>query len=410
VLYQAYEARSKLLAPLYGVATAQTAALSLLPAPLASAPVTRAWRAATETICALELTHRRPGFGIDRVALSGDEVAVSEHVVASTPFATLVRFAKEADTSRPRLLVVPGLAGHFATLVKGTIRALLPDHEVFVVDWHNARDVPVGDGRFGLDEYVAHLIDFLEAIGPGTHLMAVCQPCVQALAAAAVMAEGSHPAQPQSLILLAGPVDARINPGPVNEFAANRLDAVARRMITTVPSPYRGAGRRVYPGFLQAMGFIGLDPRRHLMAFTGLARDLAAGRQEEAEKTKAFYDEYFAVLDVPEEFYLETATRVFRDYELARGVMRWRGRRVDPAAIETALFTIEAEKDEMCPPGQTHAAHDLCRSVPSERRRHHLQAGVGHYGVFSGTRFEQEILPQIRSFVVEQEQRRSMAA
>lgn len=410
MLYQAYEARSKLLAPLYGAATAQSAALSLLPGRLANARPTRAWRATTETICALELTHRRPGFGIDGLSLSGREVAVSEQVVSATPFATLVRFDKELRTSQPRVLVVPGLAGHFATLVKGTVRALLPDHEVFVVDWHNARDVPVEDGRFGLDEYVAHLIDFLEAIGRGTHLMAVCQPCVPALAAAALMAEDSNPAQPQSLILLAGPVDARINPGPVNEFAGKRFELMARRMITTVPAPYRGAGRRVYPGFLQAMGFIGMDPRRHLSAFTGLARAVASGRQAEADRTKAFYDEYFAVLDVTEEFYLETATRVFRDYELARGVMQWRGRRVDPAAIETALFTIEAEKDEMCPPGQTHAAHDLCRSVPPERRRHHLQIGVGHYGVFSGTRFEHEILPEIRSFVAEQEQRSSTAA
>jgi len=404
MLYQSYEAKRGLSAPISGMAALQTAALQWLPEPLASSFAVRGLRAFAETISALELTHQRPVFGIDAIEVDGELTSVREEAVLSTPFGTLLRFAKDTDAVQPRVLVVPGLAGHFATLVRGTVRTLLPDHEVFVADWHNARDVPVGEGRFGLDEYISHLIEFVTAIGPGSHLMAVCQPCVPALAAAAIMAQDDHPAQPQSLILLAGPVDARVNPGRVNEFAGSRsLAELERAVIATVPRRYAGAGRRVYPGFLQAMGFLGLAPRRHLAAFTGLFRDIASGDDTAAARTVAFYDEYFAVLDVAAEFYLETVQTIFMDHDLALGQMEWEGRRVDPAAIETALLTIEAENDELCPPGQTQAAHDLCVGIPDERKRHHLQAGVGHYGVFSGTRFEQEIYPEIRRFVADTE-------
>ena len=259
---------------------------------------------------------------------------------------------------------------------------------------------PLQAGRFGLDEFIEHIIDFLRAIGPETHLMAICQPCAAALATAAIMAADEDPAQPASLILLSGPVDARVNPGPVNE-AANRysLQTLARVATTTVPRPHRGAGRQVYPGFMQAMGFLSMAPRRHVSAFVGLMRDVALGREEAAARTTAFYDEYFAVLDVTAEFYLDTARVVFRDHDLARGRMMWRGRHVDPSLIRSALLTIEGENDEMCPPGQTEAAHALCTAIPATRHRHHLQTGVGHYGVFSGSHFQHEILPQIRSFI-----------
>jgi poly(3-hydroxybutyrate) depolymerase len=400
MLYTAYETRQRLLAPVYRLAGVQASALRLLPQTVATLPSVRVSRAVVETISTLELTHRHPGFGIHSVEIAGEQVSVEEDVISRTPFGSLVRFSKAAGAAQPRVLVIPGLAGHFGSLIRETVRTLLPEHEVYVADWHNARDVPVRAGRFGLDEYIEHLITFLEEIGPGTHLMAVCQPCVPALAAAAIMAEDDNPAQPQSVILLAGPVDARINPGPVNR-AANRgsLKSLARTVITTVPRPHAGAGRRVYPGFMQAAGFLGMAPRRHLSAFTGLFRDLAGGNEAAAKRTTAFYDEYFSVLDVTEEFYLETARVIFREHDLARGCMRWRGRPVDPGAIRTALMTIEAENDEMCPPGQTHAAHDLCGGIPATRKKHHLQAGVGHYGVFSGTRFQTEIYPEIMGFI-----------
>jgi poly(3-hydroxybutyrate) depolymerase len=407
MVYRTYEARRRMAAPLYGMATAQSAALERLPQSLAGSRAARAARALSDTVGLLALTHTRPPFGIDGVVTwDGEEVAVREETVASTPFGTLLRFAKATDVVHPRVLVVPGLAGHFATLLRGTVRTLLPDHDVFVADWHNARDVPVADGRFGLDEYIEHLMQFLEAIGPGTHLMAVCQPCPTALAAAAIMAQDGRVAQPKSLILLAGPVDARVNPGPVNATAARfSLDELERVAISTVPWPHRGAGRRVYPGFLQIAGFMGMAPRRHLSAFLGLFRDVALGEEAQAVRTKAFYDEYFAVLDVTAEFYLETVKTIFRDHDLARGAMRWRGRPVEPAAIRSALLTIEAGDDALCPPGQTYAAHALCKGIPKARRRHHLQPGVGHYGVFSGSRFEQEIYPEIRSFIASNERR-----
>jgi polyhydroxyalkanoate depolymerase len=296
------------------------------------------------------------------------------------------------------VLVVAGLAGHFATLLRGTVSALLPDHDVYITDWHNARDVSPRHGRFGLDEYVQHLIDFLGAIGPGTHLMAVCQPCVPALAAAAIMAEDGDPAQPRSLVLMAGPVDARVNPGRLNGFAARHsLARLERTVIATVPRPYDGAGRRVYPGFLQVMGFMGLDPRRHAAAFRGLFSDVASGR--DPVRMRKFYAEYFAVLDVTAEYYLDTVRTVFQEHAMANGRFEWRGRLVDLDRIDTAMLTIEAENDELCRPGQTEAAHRLCTGIPEQRRRHHLQPGVGHYGVFTGSRFEAEIYPEILSFI-----------
>jgi polyhydroxyalkanoate depolymerase len=400
MLYHAYEARRALARPVFGMASLTTDALRLVPGPLGRTRTVRGWRALAGTIAALEVTHERPAYGVDEILFDGRLVGVEEQVAAATPFGSLVRFRKDVEVEQPPVLVIPGLAGHFGTLVRGTVRWLLQDHDVYVADWHNARDVPVAAGRFGLDEYIEHIMDFLAAIGPGAHVLAVCQPAVATLAAAALMAEDDHPAQPRSLTLIAGPVDVRVNPGRINRYAArNSLELLERTVITTVPRPYKGAGRRVYPGFLQLMGFMGMDPRRHASAFRGLFGDLAHSRDLEAERTLAFYDEYFAVLDIAAEFYVDTARVVFRDHDLARGRMTWRGRAVDPGRITSALLTIEGAQDELCCPGQTEAAHALCTGIPPARKRHHLQAGVGHYGVFSGSRFEREIYPEIRAFI-----------
>jgi poly(3-hydroxybutyrate) depolymerase len=400
VLYQAYEARRASTLPVYGLASLASETLERLPAPITSTAIARYGKASTATLSSLQVSHARPAWGIDSAIVQGRRVAVGEHVVASTPFGSLVRFGIDLPGDRPRVLVVPGLAGHFATLVRGTVRTLLPHHDVYVADWHNARDVPRAAGRFGLDEYVEHLMRFLEAIGPGCHLIAVCQPCAAALAAAAIMAEGEHPSQPASVVLMAGPVDARVNPGRTTRMAARQsLALLERTVITTVPWPYKGAGRRVYPGFLQLMAFMGMAPTRHVAAFRGLFNDVARGARDEALRTQDFYNEYFAVLDIAAEFYLDTARAVFMEHDLARGRMSCRGNPVDPATITSALLTIEGANDEMCPPGQTAAAHDLCTSIPPERKAHHLQAGVGHYGVFSGSRFEREIYPKIRAFI-----------
>ena len=269
MLYNAYEMRRRLMAPLYETAELQAATLRTLPKPIGAMPGVRVSQAIAETVSVLQLTHRRPSFGINAVEVAGEEVAVEERFLAATAFGRIVHFAKaQQPDGQPRVLLLPGLAGHFGTLVRETVRTMLPDHDVYLADWFNARDVPVEDGRFGLDEFIEHVIDFLRAVGPGTHLMAVCQPCAAAVAAAAIMAADEDPAQPTSLILLSGPVDASINPGPVNE-AANRypLQILARLVTTTVPRPHRGAGRRVYPGFIQATGFLNMAPRRHLTAF-----------------------------------------------------------------------------------------------------------------------------------------------
>lgn len=359
-------------------------------------------RAVYEMVERAGLTHRRPFFGIDRVRVGGREVAVREEAAATTPFATLLRFAKDVDAPQPRVLVVAPLSGHFATLLRGTVETLLADHDVYITDWHNARDVPRAAGPFGIDEYVEHLMVFLRAIGPGAHLVAVCQPCVQALAAAAIMAEDGDPAQPASMTLMAGPIDTRVNPTEVNDLATSRpIDWFENTLIARVPAGFPGAFRRVYPGFVQVGAFLSMNLDRHLKGHMQLLAALATGNAEKAAATKGFYDEYFAVLDLPAEFYLETVQHVFQEFRLARGELGWRGRRVDPAAIRrTALLTVEGERDDICSVGQTVAAHDLCTSLRPYRKRHHMQAGVGHYGVFSGRRWNAQVYPIVRNFIL----------
>ena len=357
--------------------------------------------AAWELFARAKLRHERPPYGIDRVTVDGREIAVAEEPVATTAFCTLLRFRKAA-VAQPRVLVVAPLSGHFATLLRGTVRTLLPEHDVFITDWHNARDIPPEAGRFGLDEYVDHVIRFLEAVGPGAHVLAVCQPCVQVLSAVAIMGEDRHPAVPRSMTLMAGPVDTRINPTQVNALAAARpLEWFAKRCIAAVPSGNKGAGREVYPGFMQLSAFMAMNAGRHTKAHHDLYRHLAEGESERAQAIKSFYDEYFTVLDLSAEFFLETVRDVFQEPLLAKGELTWRGRRIDLSKIRrTALLTVEGERDDICAVGQTAAAHRLCTGLRPRQKRHHLQRGVGHYGVFSGTRWEKEIYPIIREVVV----------
>jgi poly(3-hydroxybutyrate) depolymerase len=293
------------------------------------------------------------------------------------------------------------LSGHFATLLADTVRTMLADHDVYITDWHNGREVPLHHGRFGLDEYVQHVIGFVEHLGPRTHLLAVCQPCVPTLAAVALMAAHDHPAQPASMTLMAGPIDCRINPTAVNELAMSKpIEWFEKNLITRVPMRYPGRMRRVYPGFLQLTAFMGMNPDRHRKAFTDLFDHLATGDHESADRTKAFYDEYFAVNDLPAEFYLETVAEVFQNFALARGELRVSGERVDTGKIRrTALFTVEGERDDICAIGQTVAAHDLCTGIRPYMKSHHVQLGVGHYGVFSGRRWQQQIYPRVRAMI-----------
>lgn len=361
--------------------------------------------AGLEMVSRFELSHARPEFGITAVRVGNRDVSVTEHVALDLPFGRLLHFTKDIDSVQPRVLVVAPLSGHFPTLLRNTVDTLLRDHDVYITDWVNARDVPLSDGTFGIDDYVDYLIRFLEVIGPGAHVLAVCQPCVQTLAAVSIMSQDKHPATPRSMTLMAGPIDPRESPTEVNEFAvAKSLAWFQHSVISTVPWRHKGGGRRVYPGFLQLTAFMAMNLERHRNAHKKLYEHLAAGETAEAEKIKTFYDEYFAVLDLTEEFYIQTIDRVFHKAELAKGEFTFRGRTVDPAAIhKTALLTVEGGRDDICALGQTSAAHDLCRSLRPHLKRHHLQANVGHYGVFSGKRWEREIYPVVRNMILAME-------
>jgi polyhydroxyalkanoate depolymerase len=370
---------------------------SLRPSPLSNLT------AAYELIARAGLTHARPPYGIDSVMVGNREVAVSEEAADRTPFGTLLHFKKDIDQAQPRVLLIAPLSGHFATLLRATVRTMLAEHDVYITDWHNARDAAVAEGRFGFDEYIGHIVRFLETMGPGAHLVAVCQPCVAALVAAAVMAQADNPAQPRSMTLMAGPIDTRVNPTKVNDLAKSKpMEWFEKNLIATVPHRYAGGGRRVYPGFVQLAAFMSMNIERHLKAHQELYENLARGEEAKAAATKAFYDEYFAVLDLTAEFYLETVKLVFQEHALPLGALTYKDQKVEPATIRrTMLFTVEGEKDDICAVGQTLAAHDLCTSLRPYRKRHHMQAGVGHYGVFSGRTWQNQIYPMVKNVILQ---------
>jgi polyhydroxyalkanoate depolymerase len=339
------------------------------------------------------------------VTVGNREVAVREERARVTPFGTLLHFKKDIDTAQPRVLLVAPLSGHFATLLRGTVRTMLPEHDVYITDWHNARDIALTHGRFGFDDYIEHLIQFLEKIGPGAHVVAVCQPCVAVLVAVAVMAQTDNFAQPRSMTLMAGPIDTRVNPTKVNGLANSKpIEWFEQNLIASVPWRYPGAFRRVYPGFVQLAAFMSMNIERHMKAHRDLYDNIAKGEHEKAQITRAFYDEYFAVLDLTAEFYLETVRLVFQEHALPRGTLEWQGERVDPRAIKrTMLLTVEGERDDICAVGQTAAAHDLCGGLRPYLKRHHMQAGVGHYGVFSGNRWTGQIYPLVKNVILASE-------
>src|ERR1700678_825905 len=329
MLYLAYQMQTDIMEPIR--AWASKASGPSAPPLLAGHPAMRNLTAVYELIARAGLTHTRPPFGIGSVMVGNREVEVREEAAATTPFATLLHFKKDIATVQPRVLLVAPLSGHFSTLLRATVRTMLPDHDVYITDWHNARDVPLTAGRFGFDEYIDHLIKYLEVMGPGTHVVAVCQPCVAVLAAVAVMAQAGNKAQPRSMTLMAGPIDTRVNPTKVNELAKKRtIEWFERTLTASVPLRYPGAFRRVYPGFVQLVAFMSMNVERHVKAHKELYDNLANGELEKAAVTKAFYDEYFAVLDLTAEFYLETVRIIFQEYALPLGKLEWPGQRVDP--------------------------------------------------------------------------------
>lgn len=403
MLYQAYQAHADIMVPVRRFAGMAARSVGERLNGSARPTVLSNLTAAYELIARAGLTHERPPYGIDSIVIGDREVAVTEEAADVTPFGTLLHFKKDIVVAQPRVLLVAPLSGHFATLLRTTVRTMLAEHDVFITDWHNARDASVEDGRFGFDDYIAHLIRFLEVMGPGAHVVAVCQPCVAALVAASIMAQADNPAQPRSMTLMAGPIDTRVNPTKVNELAKSKpIDWFERHLIGRVPARYGGGGRHVYPGFVQLAAFMSMNIDRHLKAHRELYENLANGQTAKAAQTKAFYDEYFAVLDLTAEFYLETVRLVFQEHALPLGALTYQNHKVEPRAIRrTALFTVEGEKDDICAVGQTLAAHDLCSSLRPYRKRHHMQAGVGHYGVFSGKTWQHQIYPMVKNVILQ---------
>jgi poly(3-hydroxybutyrate) depolymerase len=401
MLYQAYQTQSDLMSPLRLLAQSSSANLWLNHT---EGNWLRKASASLEVFSRMRLTHSRPAYDIQSVMADGKEWAVTEEKVLNLPFGTLLHFKKDMPdhlAQQPAVLLVAPLSGHFATLLRETVRTLLQDHDVYITDWHNARDVSLRHGPFALDDYIDHMIRFTETIGPGTHLVAVCQPCVAALAATAIMAEDDNPAQPRSLTLMAGPVDCRVNPTAVNTLATSKpIDWFEKNLISHVPLPHAGYMRRVYPGFVQVSAFLSMNLDRHKQSFKDLYKHLVEGDVEKADVIRVFYDEYLAVNDLPAEFYLETVEKVFQTYDLPLGKLSYRGRIVKPAAIRrTALMTVEGERDDICAVGQTVAAQDLCPNIRPYMKTHHVQTGVGHYGVFSGRRWNQQIYPRVREMI-----------
>ncbi len=377
--------------------------------PLSYSPLSRKIAAGSELFLRVTQRYQKPEFGISQTRVGGKTVAVSEVVAVDKPFCRLLHFERDLAASRvsrkgradPTVLLVAPLSGHHATLLRDTVRTLLPEHEVYITDWVDARMVPLLHGAFHLDDYVDYVREFITFLGPEVHVVSVCQPTVPVLAAIALMADEDAPVKPRTMIMMGGPIDARRSPTAVNNLATRKpLSWFKGNVIHRVPVKYPGAMRQVYPGFLQHMGFVAMNPSRHADAHRDFYNHLVAGDGESAEAHRRFYDEYNAVLDMPAEYYLDTIKTVFQEFSLPKGRMFVREQLVRPQAISrTALLTIEGELDDISGNGQTESAHELCTSIPAKKREHYLAPDMGHYGIFSGRRFREMVYPRMREFI-----------
>ncbi len=411
MLYTSFELTRQMMQPARSMAAAVAKMADNAPMPENWAM--RANVAGAKVFDQLTRRYTKPEWELPNTEINGTIVPVKVETVVEKPFGSLLRFRRDRDAMKvahggkerhdPRILVVAPMSGHYATLLRGTVQALLPDHEVFITDWADARNVPVFFGRFDLNDYIDYLIDFFTAIGPGAHSMAVCQPGPPLLASIAVMSAANHPATPKTHAYLGSPIDARRSPTVTNLLAEQRaFEWFERNMVQTVPAPYAGIGRRVYPGFLQLTSFMSMNLERHANAMWDYFENLIRGEDEAAEKHERFYDEYFSVCDMTSEFYLQTISDVFQEYLLARGLFQHRGELVDPGKItKTALMTIEGELDDISGIGQTQAAHDLCSGLSASDKIDYVQEGAGHYGVFSGSKWRTIIKPKLAEFIRE---------
>ncbi len=401
MLYHFHEVQKAALTPLRLAAEANQNLFRSPFNPLSQTHFGKSVAAACEVFEHTTRPFGKPPFGLDETRINGRTVAVTEENIHRKPFCQLKHFVRDIKRKDPKLLIVAPLSGHFATLLRDTVKAMLPHHDVYITDWRNARLVPLMEGRFDLDDYIDYVISYLDLLGPGTHVMAVCQPSVPVLAAVALMSARNDPNVPRSMTLMGGPIDTRISPTVPNKLATERsIEWFERSVISRVPMLYPGFMRRVYPGFLQLTGFMTMNLDRHVGAHLRLFHNLIKGDGESAAAHLEFYEEYRAVMDLPAEYYLQTVKTVFQDHALPRGKMTHRGEPIDTGAITgTALYTVEGERDDISGPGQTRAAHDLCRNLPDDLRGHHMQPKVGHYGVFNGRRWRKEIAPKLTQFI-----------
>ena len=412
-IYWLYEMTLAALNPSRAVADATRLFFKNPANPLAHTTYGKSIAATMELFERTTRRYRRPEWGIDNVTVGGERVPVHITSVWERPFCRLLHFERAFTRvprrPQPKLLIVAPMSGHFATLLRGTVETFLPNHEVYITDWADARTVPLADGRFDLDDYIDYIISMLHMLGGDAHVIAVCQPSVPVMAAVALMEADKDPYVPHSMVLMGGPIDTRINSNAVNKMAETRgIDWFRSHVITKVPFPHPGFMRDVYPGFLQLSGFMSMNLDRHLDAHRELFRHLVKGDGDSAQKHREFYDEYLAVMDLSAEFYLQTVDTVFVRHALPTGEMFHRGRRIDLAQIKrVALLTVEGEHDDISAVGQTEAAHRLCPNIPAENKVHYMQPAVGHYGVFNGSRFRSEIAPRIADFVLSHNSRRS---
>ncbi|NYT38301.1 polyhydroxyalkanoate depolymerase [Allopusillimonas soli] len=403
MLYDLHELQRSFLTPLSMFTETGAQMFSHPCSPLAYTPMSRHIAATYELMHRLGKDYEKPAWDLPFTEIDGKQVAVSEQVAASRPFCRLVHFKRQGipQDRDPRVLLVAPMSGHHATLLRDTVRTLLPHHDVYVTDWIDARMVPLSEGGFGLDDYVHYIQAFIRKLGPDLHVMSVCQPTVPVLAAISLMAASGDKALPRSMVMMGGPIDPRKSPTQVNKLATTKpYSWFEDNVIERVPARFPGAGRRVYPGFLQHAGFIAMNPDRHLQSHYDFYMDLVKGDESDAEAHRRFYDEYNAVLDMAAEFYLDTIRIVFQEYRLPRGEWTIDGQTVQPCAIESvALLTIEGELDDISGQGQTRAAHGLCDHIPAERKQHYTAKGCGHYGIFSGRRWRKDIYPKIAAFI-----------
>jgi len=401
MLYQFYEFQHSVWSPWRYAAQKTEEAFRSPFIPISYTPFGRSVAASCHLFERVTRRYIKPEFGLETTEINGNEVIVEEEISLEKPFCELLHFKRHTKRKDPRVLVVAPMSGHYATLLRGTVEALLPDHDVYITDWINARDVPTSEGRFDLDDYIDYIMTFLRHLGPNTHILAVCQPSVPVLAAVSLMAEEKDPCAPSTMTLMGGPIDTRVSPTEVNKLAEEKsIEWFEQSVIAQVPVNYPGFMRSVYPGFMQLTGFMTMNLDRHVGAYLNLFNHMVEGDGDSAEQHRKFYDEYLSVMDLPAEFYLQTLKSAFMDHALPCGTMKWRDRKVHPAAIEqTALFTIEGEKDDITGRGQTEAAQDLCSSLSNDKKKHILHPNVGHYGIFNGRRWREEIKPQVADFI-----------